>query len=98
MCPQVDVDNLKLLKGSLASRMRSSEFPTVSKAHQASVLSQADNYHVNSDGTTYNQKEVQGVLINGLTLGITDVSNGSAQAAIDSLEWQFKVIREVERS
>ena len=67
----------------------------MSKAHQASIFSQTENYHVNSDGTTYNQKKVQGFLINGLTLGVADVCDGTAQAAIDSLDWQFKVIREV---
>ncbi len=48
---------------------------------------------LNSDGTTFNQKKVQGFLINGLTLGVSDVSDGSAQAVIDSLDWL--VIREV---
>jgi len=95
MCPHIDAENLKLPKTSLPSKMRSCELPTVSKAHQASILSEAENYHVNSDGTTFNQKKVQGFLINGLTLGVTDVSDGTAQAAIDSLDWQFKVIREV---
>ena len=46
-------------------------------------------------GTTLNQKKVQGFLVNGMTLGITDVSDGSAKAAVDSLDLQFKVIREV---
>ena len=95
MCPNIDAEKLKLPKTSLASKMRSCELPTVSKAHQASILSQTENYHVNSDGTTYNQKKVQGFLINGLTLGVADVSDGTAQAAIDSLDWQFKIIREV---
>ena len=57
----------------------------MSKAHQASILSEAENYRVNPDGTTYDQKKVQGFLI----------SDGTAQTAIDSLDWQFKVIREV---
>ena len=95
MCPNIDAEKLKLPKSSLASKMHSCELPTVSKAHQASILSQTENYHVNSDGTTYNQKKVQGFLINGLTLGVADVCDGTAQAAIDSLDWQFKVIREV---
>ncbi len=45
MCPHIDVENMKLPKTSLANRMRSSELPTVSKAHQASILSTADHYH-----------------------------------------------------
>ena len=93
--PQIDAKNLQLPKASLGSKMRSCELPTVSKAHQASVLSESDSYHVNSDGTTLNQKKVQGFLVNGMTLGITDVSDGSAKAAVDSLDLQFKVIREV---
>ena len=48
----------------------------MSKAHQASILLEAENCHVNPDGTTYDQKKVQGFLI----------SDGTAQAAIDSLD------------
>ena len=38
---------------------------------------------------------MQGFLINELTLVVADASDGTAQAAIDSRDWQLKVIREV---
>ena len=38
---------------------------------------------------------MQGFLINGLTLVVADASDGTAEAAIDSRDWQFKVMREV---
>lgn len=56
--PDVDTAKLQLPKASIDARMRSDELPTVSKAHQAAVLSAADSYHLNSDGTILNQHKV----------------------------------------
>ena len=74
-CPQINTKLLKLPKRSLAREMRSSEMPTLAKAHQAVALSQMHSYHVNSDGTTLNQKKV---LVNGVTLGVTEVADGAS--------------------
>ena len=71
---------LKLPKTSLATKMHSCELPTVFQS-TPSLHSLAENYHFNSDGITYNQKKVQGFLINELTLVVADVSDGTAQAA-----------------
>jgi len=56
---------LQLPKASLAAHMRSLEMPTVSQVHQAHMLNEASEFHLNSDGTTLNQKKVQGMLVNG---------------------------------
>ncbi len=71
--------------------MRSTELPTVAKAHEAVALSQMDSYHT----TTLNQKKVQGYLINGVTIGVTEVADGTSLTAVDELERLLKTIREV---
>ena len=75
--------------------MRSLEMPTVSASQQAHHLSEMDEYHLNSDGTTLNQKKVQGMLMNGVVLGIKDVVDGSAKAAIKELGRVLDHIRDV---
>ena len=77
--PHIDTTNLNFPKASLGAEMRSLEMPTVSASHQAHLLSSTNEYHLNSDGTTQNQKKVQGMLINGIVLGVKDVVDGSAK-------------------
>ena len=84
-CPHMDLEHLQLPKASLAAHMRSLEMPTVSHVHQAHMLSEASEYHLNSDGTTLNQKKVQGMLVNGVVLGVKDVADGSAKTAVEEL-------------
>ena len=91
----MDTSELALPKSSLAATMRSDEMPTISRAQQACVLSEASSYHLNSDGTTLNQKKVQGMLVNGLVLGIKKIVDGTAKSAIDELEKVLSKIREV---
>ena len=93
--PGIDLANLKLPKASLAADMRSLEMPTVSASHQAHLLSEVDEHHLNSDGTTLNQKKVQGMLMNGVVLGVKDVVDGSAKAAIKELGRVLDHIRDV---
>lgn len=67
------------------------------KGHEAAALSQMDTYHVQSDGTTLNQKKVQGYLVNGVTIGVTDVADGTSLTAVEELDRLFRSIREVGR-
>ena len=92
--PSLDLKQLKLPKSSLASKMRSQELPTVSKAHQAHLLAETNTYHLNSDGTTLNQKKVEGILVNGIVLGVNDVVDGSAKAAVEELDVVLKSTKE----
>ena len=94
-CPQINTKLLKLPKKSLAREIRSSEMPTLAKAHEAAALSQIHSYHVNSDGTTLNQKKVQGYLVNGVTIGVTEVADGTSLTAVDELDRLLASIREV---
>ena len=61
------------------------------------MLSEATEYHLNSDGTTLNQKKVQGMLVNGVVLGVKDVADGSAKTAVEELEEVLNNIRMVAR-
>ena len=91
----MDLEHLQLPKASLAAHMRSLEMPTVSHVHQAHMLSEASEYHLNSDGTTLNQKKVQGMLVNGVVLGIKDVADGSAKTAVEELSQVLNNIKMV---
>ena len=94
-CPRIDTGLLKLPRRSLAREMRSSEMPTVAKAHEAVALSQMESCHVNSDGTTLNQKKIQGYLVGGVTIGVTNVTDGTALTAVEELDRLLHTIREV---
>ena len=96
-CPHMDTDVLQLPKSRLAAHMRSSELPTVSKAHQATVLSESDEYQLFSDGTTLNQRKVEAVIINDLVLGVEGVASGSAKASLDELELTLNKIKTIGR-
>ena len=75
--------------------MRSHELATPSTAHQATKLAGAQSYHINTDGTTLNQKKVQGFIVNGAVLGVTDVTDGSAKAAFEELQVILDNIKEM---
>ena len=92
--PSRDLTQLHLPKSSLAAKMRSQELPTISKAHQAHLLAETSTYHLNSDGTTLNQKKVEGMLVNGIVLGVNDVVDGSAKSAVEELEVVLSNIRD----
>ena len=91
--PSRDLTQLHLPKSSLAWKMRSQELLTTSKAHQAHLLAETSTYHLNSDGTTLNQK-VEGMLVNGIVLGVNDVVDGSAKSAVEELEVMLSNIRD----
>ena len=54
-----------------------------------------ESYHVNSDGTMLNQKKVQGYLVNGVTIGVTEVVDGKSLTAVEEVERLLASIREV---
>ena len=92
--PDVDVSNLCLPSKSCASYMRKHEIPTINKIHQASELSSSQQWHLNSDGTTLNQKKKCAFIINGIVIGIQDVANGSSEIALDALKQALSRVQE----
>jgi len=97
VCLTINTELIKLPKRTLAREMRSAELPTVAKAHEAVALTEMSNIHVNSDGTTLNQKKVRTrlYLLGGLTIGVTDVADGKALAAVEELDRLLQSIKEV---
>ena len=91
-CPHIDIAKLELPKTALATRMRASELPTVNLAQEATVPS---SNVLGSDGTTLNQKKVQGTRMGGLTLGVDPVADGSATSLISQLDKTFTTMRNV---
>ena len=68
MRPSVNVDKIRLPGKSCASCMM----------HKSAELSKQQQWHLNSYGTTLDQTKKAVFLINGLVLGVCDVSDGSA--------------------
>lgn len=83
--PNVDVTKIQLPKPSLAKNMRSFELSTINAAHQATTLTEASAIHLRTDGTTLNQKKIQGVMANETVLGITNIADGSARSTFSEL-------------
>ena len=78
LVPSMKVDKLRLPGKSCAAYMRSQEMPTISRVQKASELMQAEQWHLNSDGTTLQQQKTVAFLINGIVFGIQDVPDGSS--------------------
>ena len=93
--PHINTTEMSLPKGSLATRMRSSELPTISTAHQAVKLAEAKTIHLNTDGTTFNQTKVQSTILNGIVTGVHEVSDGSAKATFDEIDLVVTKLRKV---
>ena len=55
--PSLEADAHRLPGKACASYMRSQEMPTINQVQKASELMQEQEWHLNSDGTTYAAKE-----------------------------------------
>ena len=96
-CPQIEVDTMQLPKKSMAANMRKKELPTIAIAHNAkSIAEQKDQgIHLNTDGTTLNQRKLNAYLGNGMVLGVEEVVDGSASASLEELSRILLKIKEV---
>ena len=63
--------------------MRKHKIPSINKIHKATELAKSEQWHLNSDGTTLNQKKKCAFLVNGVVVGIQDVAN---EVALDALK------------
>ena len=68
---------------------------TVNLAQEASVLASSEMNVLGSDGTTLNQRKVQGTRLGGLTLGVEPVADGSAKSLIAQLDHTLATIHSV---
>ena len=94
LCPSIDTSSLKLPKKSCANYMRMAEMPTISDIHKATNLSSSGNGHINSDGTTLNMRKLIGSSVNGIVLGVQEVSDGTAETMLNELDKQLSKLRE----
>ena len=69
--------------------------PTVSDAHKANNLGILGTGHMNSDGTTLNIRKLIGSSINGIVLGVQEVSDGTAETMLTELDKQLKHLRDM---
>ena len=95
LLPSVDAEKLRLPGKSCAAYMRSDEMPTISSVQKATELIQAQQWHLNSDGTTLQQQKKVAFLINGLVCGVHDVHDGSSQVAFDALKSELVKIGKI---
>ena len=87
--PDVDVSTLKLPASRYAGYMRREELKTLSMAHKVSVLCEdiqaGRKLHLNSDGTTKNQRKLNRTAFNGIVLSVNEVHDGTAETIIQDL-------------
>ena len=75
--------------------MRSAELPTINRAHKATVLANAKEMHMNTDGTTLNQQKVNALAINNICLSVGEVPDGTADSVLEHIDSELKRLREI---
>ena len=92
-----NVEDLQLPKKSCASYMRKEELKTICDAHKATVIyefsTKSKQLHLNTDGTTKNQKKLGGAVANELVLGVNELQDGSAASAVEDISREFEKLR-----
>ena len=97
--PDCDVDNIKLPSERCAGYMRKDELTTISTAHKVSVLFKQVNagqsLHINSDGTTKQQRKINSAAINGIVISVNEVPDGTAESIINDIDLELEKLRNV---
>ena len=92
LMPSLKLNNVRLPSKSCAAYMRSAEMPTISSLQKAAELAKSVQWCLNSDGTILQQAKKVAFLINGIVLGVHDVSDGSSETALDALKAELQKI------
>ena len=88
------MEELKFPKKRCASYMRRGELKTICDAHKAIVLcNDSKGIHINTDGTTKQQRKLGGVVANGVVLGVNELPDGKAISAIEDISREFEKLR-----
>ena len=95
LCPSLDTSSLKLPKKTCSNYMRMAEMPTISDSHKATKLTETNQGHINSDGTTLSMRKLIGSAVSGTVLGVNEVSDGSSETMIKELDRQLARLREM---
>ena len=93
--PNLNVDDIKLPHSRCAGYMRKEELKTISMAHKAFTVTESQALNLNTDGTTKNQKKIDGVAVNGMVLSLNEVPDGTADSVIDDIEKELGKLREI---
>lgn len=93
--PSIDVEHLQLPQHSCASYMRREELHTICTAHSATTLcdNSIKSLHLNTDGTTKCQKKLGALAINGITISVNELTDGSASTAIADVSKELEKLR-----
>ena len=57
------------------------------------VSMKSKQLHLNTDGTTKNQKKLGGVVANDLVLAVNELQDGSAASAVEDISREFERLR-----
>ena len=100
--PSLDVERLSLPQKACASYMRKDELVTVCSAQKATLLCEAaasaSGFHLNTDGTTKNQKKIGSVVVNDIVVSVNELCDGTAATAIDDISRELEKLRTTARS
>ena len=92
---------MQLPKERCAGYMRREELSTVSMVHKASAISEAaktENLHLNTDGTTLQQRKLGGLAINGMVISVNELPDGTADAVVVDVSKELTKLREMAHS
>ena len=81
--------------------MHREELSTVCMAHKASAVSQhakTGKLHLNTDGTTLQQRKLGGVAVNGMVMSVNQLPDGSADSVIEDVSRELSKLRETAHS
>ena len=95
--PNLDVERVQLPQERCAGYMRREELRTVSMAHKAAMISEhahKGQLHMNTDGTTKNQKKLGSVALNGMVISVNELPDGTANSAIEDVSRELKRLRD----
>ena len=58
-------------------------------------ISKGKELYLNSDGTTKNQRKINGIAINGKVFSLNEVPDGSAESIVDDIDHKFEKLRRI---
>ena len=100
--PCVDTESLVLPQRSCAGYMCRDELRTISNAHKATLLNECitkgKGFTMNSDGTTKGQRKLGGFAINSTTIGVNELSDGSADKVVADISYELETLRNTARA
>ena len=99
--PNLDTEHLQLPKERCAGYMHREELATISMAHKALAISEqarAEKLHLNTDGTTLQQKKLGGLAINGMVISVNELPDGTADTVIEDVSKELTKLREMAHS